>query len=488
MYLTCLRLVVPLRRDYPLLEVLPVVLCATWYPYFGLLSGIGVLLCVLVIGRGWKRTLARLGMWLIFGAAVGAMHQPPTVGVQEDLRRIEGIVESPLRHRKPGMIEFGLKGITADFDLKGARLWCRAPLLPWRLSSYIRPGYRIVVQARVKGAESLGPYGRYLNSVGFSAHCRVASIAIVESKESMTSMVRRRIRETAHRLAGSTESTGMVLAMTLGARDQISQSTEDAFRRTGLTHVLVLSGFQLTLIFGLTFRICCRSLGWSGWCRRWMSIRAIACAIAFFAVLVLLLLAGVEHSGSRAGLALLLSSSGMLFERPQKFLNVMLSSLLILVAIWPGCLAHIGVQLTYAALGGIVLASGRPGLNKSLLGVSFWCSLCTSWMVLYHFHGISLIGFFINPLVAPLCSFLGTQWGLLSLLSACFSFGYSLRMQAATLERLIAVVHWLAEFEGAYIDLEKAGFVRTALLSLIAAVVARRAFSHIKTYYRGYGW
>lgn len=488
MYLKILRLVVPLRRDFPLLGVVPWVVFATACPYIGLVSGACVFPLLALLCKGWTLTLVRLGAYLVFGAAVGLSHQPPSVQTQAGLIRIEGTVEVPLRHRRPGLIEFGLRDTSADFDVKGARLWCRAVLLPWRVSNYIRPGYRVMAQAQVKGTESLGRYGEYLRTLGFSASCRVAAIAIIGAKESVASLLRRDIRSRAYRFTGTTESTGMVLAMTLGARDQISQLTEDAFRRTGLTHVLVLSGFQLTLMFGLTFRFCAGCLGWFSFCRRRLNIRAVACFAASFAVLILLVFAGIEHSSSRAGLALLLSSSGMLFERPQKFLNLMLSSLLLLAVLWPGCLGHVGVQLTYAALGGIVLASGRTGVDKSLLGVSFWCSLCTSWVVLYHFHSFSLMGFLVNPLVAPLCSVIGTQWGLISLLSAWCGFGLSLRMQAATLELVTAGVHWLAKHDWTYINLEQAVLPRTVVLSVIAAVVVRRASYRVKTYYRGYGW
>jgi ComEC/Rec2-related protein len=145
-----------------------------------------------------------------------------------------------------------------------------------------------------------------------------------------------------------TENTRQVAqAFLLGETATLSPELKDAYRRSGLYHILALSGSHvalvITMIFGLVGRI---------W---WLGIsRRMAYALALAAIWVYIVYLGSGPSILRAGIMASLSVVGFIFWRRQHALQMLAVALCIQLILFPDSLANLGFQLSYLGVAGIL--------------------------------------------------------------------------------------------------------------------------------------
>jgi competence protein ComEC len=230
-----------------------------------------------------------------------------------------------------------------------------------------------------------------------------------------------RAYETLQALYPSPESD--LLAGILLGRDQgLSPGLQDAFRRTGTTHIIAISGFNIAILAGLFSGIFTRLLG-----RKWGALCAIA-AISAYTVFV-----GGDAAVTRAAIMGALGVMGGMFGRRQNGLNSLGLAALGMVLINPNLPWDIGFQLSAAATLGLVLYAQpleerfiklaarklpEEEAHKLVGPVSefFLFTLAAQVMTLpimaYHFGGISWITLVANPLILPVQSLVMVLGGL----------------------------------------------------------------------------
>ncbi len=209
--------------------------------------------------------------------------------------------------------------------------------------------------------------------------------------------------------------TGALLsAICLGERSDLSAEISDAFRRSGLTHLLVVSGLHLTLLAATL-------LGALRLCR--VGPR-VAAALTMTAVVAFSLLVGLSPSVKRAAVACLVMLTGSLFRCRADGLNSMGLALMLLLAGDPYACLDVGLQLSFAAVTGVlavappikraltVLLPARPaflwnGLAESI-AVTGGATLMVTPFLCVHFGYISLFTLPANLLAAAPCG-----WALL---------------------------------------------------------------------------
>jgi len=149
------------------------------------------------------------------------------------------------------------------------------------------------------------------------------------------------------------DEAALAQGLLLGDRTALSDNVEDAFRRSGLMHVLAVSGLHLGIaLAGLWFAL------------RWARVRpAIAYPLVALVVLAVLWIVGPRVSLIRAsllfaflGLGSVLADLGLILRRTIHPLNGLAMSALVLLALWPSQLTDAGFQLTFAATAGILIA------------------------------------------------------------------------------------------------------------------------------------
>ncbi|MBG0788159.1 MAG: ComEC family competence protein, partial [Anaerolineaceae bacterium] len=224
-----------------------------------------------------------------------------------------------------------------------------------------------------------------------------------------------------HTLFSAPESD--LLAGILLGRDQgLSPQLEEAFQRTGTTHIIAISGFNIAILAGLFTGITTRLLG-----QKWGAIAALL-GISGYTILV-----GADAAVVRAAIMGAAGVFGGMFGRRQNGLNSLGMASLAMMLHDPNIPWDVGFQLSIAATLGLVLYA-QP-IEEWFLGVlkgkladekaerligpisefflfTIIAQVMTLPIMAYHFGGISWIALIANPLILPVQSLVMILGGL----------------------------------------------------------------------------
>lgn len=169
----------------------------------------------------------------------------------------------------------------------------------------------------------------------------------------------------AHRLKDGIDAAfpegpaGIVRAVVSGSREKLTDEFTSSLERTGLSHTVAVSGMHLSLFAGiLTFLL--------GRGKRSTALLVIGWAVLFSAI------AGSTPSVSRAAVMICLLQLAPLLRRERDDMTALGFALMLLLLWNPYSAAHVGLQLSFAAVAGIFLLAGpmqdRIDQKLSLLG------------------------------------------------------------------------------------------------------------------------
>ena len=210
-------------------------------------------------------------------------------------------------------------------------------------------------------------------------------------------------------------ANGMLFGGNVGMSKEIQQS----FSRTGLTHVIAVSGYNVTIIaeylvlFGIFLGLWRNQSLW----------------LAIFGIFLFVLMIGLPSSAVRAGVMGAVLIWAMKNGRLSNSFNAVVFSAIVMLAFNPMLFRYdIGFQLSFLATLGIVIFSPlaeKISFKKfDILGLSeiIFLSVCAQIFVLpiimYYFKAISLISLLANVLILPiipismLLSFLAAVFGV----------------------------------------------------------------------------
>ena len=142
------------------------------------------------------------------------------------------------------------------------------------------------------------------------------------------------------------DTNAIIKALIIGDRSDIPGHITEAFRESGASHILALSGLHLGIIYGILSKLLA-ALGNSPSARN-----ARSCAIVL-ACWLYTLATGAGASIVRAFLFILIGETARMCGRIRNTGTVLMSALLIHLTLSPSSLRDIGFQLSYAAMAGI---------------------------------------------------------------------------------------------------------------------------------------
>jgi len=211
----------------------------------------------------------------------------------------------------------------------------------------------------------------------------------------------------------------LVPALVVGDDSALPDDVETDFRTTGLTHLLAVSGTNLTLVVGFLLTL-------ARWCRvrgRWLVVVGAAGVVGF------VLLARTEPSVLRAAVMGTVALVGLGHDGRRRGLRALGVAVLVLVLVQPGLAVSAGFVLSVLATAGIlVLAPGvRDALARWLprwvaeaVAVPLAAQLACTPVVAAISGQVSLVAVAANVLAAPAvgpATVLGLAGGLLGLVS-----------------------------------------------------------------------
>lgn len=200
-------------------------------------------------------------------------------------------------------------------------------------------------------------YSRYMEGRGirYTGFFRAGDIAGHLPAVGLT--VRERSQRTAHALidifarAGlHDEGLGVITALTLGDRDLLDREHLEAFARSGVMHIMAVSGLHVGMIS--------MALSWMLFFLRGR-LKPLKAVITVPLLWVFAFITGLSPSVLRATIMFTFLQAGTLTRRPASSMNSLLASAFILTAARPAVLFEAGFQLSYLAVAFIILFYSR---------------------------------------------------------------------------------------------------------------------------------
>lgn len=234
------------------------------------------------------------------------------------------------------------------------------------------------------------------------------------------------------------ETGAIATALITGERGGISEATNDAFRDSGLLHILSISGLHMVIMGGAVFlsvRFCLTLvpvLALRYPIKKWSATAAALAALGY------LLISGASFPTVRSYIMISILYLAVLLDRPAVALRNIAVSALIILAIWPESLIDVSFQMSFAAVVGLVAAyeilrereerRAKEGGDASLLrrafrliggilGSTFIAGIAVAPFAAYHFHKSQQYAMLANLVAIPICNLVAMPAALLSLIA-----------------------------------------------------------------------
>ncbi len=258
-------------------------------------------------------------------------------------------------------------------------------------------------------------YRNYLARQGIFSLISNASVTILSTREGGPVLqilfdLRQRGLETLYSIFPDPEAS-LLAGILLGIESGISSEVREAFNDTSTTHIIAISGFNITILAALVISLTGRTLGM----RKGAVVAAIV--IAFYTLLV-----GADAAVVRAAIMGSLALFARFLGRVTLALASLSAAAIVMTLVNPYVLWDVGFQLSFAATIGLVLyaepikarfvrvasrwmAGGKAKRLSAPVGefilFTFAAQITTLPLTAYHFQRLSLVSFITNPIVLP---------------------------------------------------------------------------------------
>ena len=243
---------------------------------------------------------------------------------------------------------------------------------------------------------------------------------------------------------------GILIALAIGDQNAIGPEQWQLFARTGVSHLMSISGLHVTMVAGLLAMLV-------SWCWRRSETLSLAlpaqktAALAgFLAALAYCLVSGFAVPAQRTLYMVGVVSVALWFGRATSASRVLAAALFIVLMLDPWAVLSPGFWLSFAAVAVIFfVATGRTARPHWLAQwgrVQWAVTAGLAPLLLVLFQQVSLVSPVANALAIPLVSFVITP---LALAGAVLPFDWILDLGHAILEILMVTLEWLAALPSA---------------------------------------
>jgi competence protein ComEC len=349
-----------------------------------------------------------------------------------------------------------------------------------RPGTTLAAGQAIAVRARIMpppGPALPGGYD-FAQRAWFDGIGAVGSIIgrpVVQPQDKGTNRAGVRVRLTQHIQAQLPDGQGgIAAALVTGDRGGISEADNDAMQRSGLAHLLSVSGLHITAVVGGTLLLLMRLLALSPRLALRTNVPLLAAAGAAVAAMGYTWMSGSEVPTIRSCIAALLVLAALALGREAVTLRLVAAGALMVMLLWPEAVAGPSFQLSFAAVTVIVALHEHPrvqgwfarrgdglaaGLARSiaamvLTGVAI--ELVLMPIALFHFHRTGVYGALANVIAIPLTTFIIMPAEALGLALDSVGLGAPAWWVAGQgLGLLLALAHGVSDMPGAVMTMPR---------------------------------
>ncbi len=233
-------------------------------------------------------------------------------------------------------------------------------------------------------------------------------------------------------LPGSTG--GVASALITGKRGAISEPVKQAFRQSGLQHLLAIAGLHLGLVGGFVFFTVRAVLALIPWFALRYPIKKIAAAVTLVALACYLMLSGAAIPTERAFVMNGLVFAAILIDRLRISMRICALADAFVLLVEPESLVGVSFQMSFGAVVALIAVYEtygsrlghllhRPSLPGRVLGyagavvvTTVVVTIGTDPFSVYHFHHIALYSPLANVVAVPLSAVWTLPWGVVTCL------------------------------------------------------------------------
>ena len=260
---------------------------------------------------------------------------------------------------------------------------------------------------------------------------------------------------------------GIAAALAAGDEGAISQEDSDAMRRSGLAHLLSVSGLHITAVVVATIWAITRLLALWPWLALRTRIPVIAAGAGAVAAIGYTLLTGNQVPTARSCIAALLVLIALAMGREAITLRLVAAGAFIVMLLWPDAVAGPSFQLSFAAVGSLIAFHEQPRVKRlfekrdeawwrrvgreigSLLLTGLIVEIALAPIALYHFHKEGMYGVVANIVAIPLTTFVIMPAEALALAADTVGLGLPFWwVTARALDLLLWIAHTAAKSPG----------------------------------------
>lgn len=335
----------------------------------------------------------------------------------------------------------------------GASVTLRARLMP-PSGAFLPGGYDFAMRAWFDG---IGAVGRAIGPIG------VANEPGVARREDMRSRLSAHIRgQIAARPAG------LAAALASGDVGNMAPTDAEAMRRSGLAHLLSVSGLHIAAVVGATIFLALRLLALSPWLALRLPLPLVSGILGAIVAAGYTWITGGEVPTLRALIAALLLLLALAIGREALSLRVLAAAALLVMLLWPEALFGPSFQLSFAAMLAIVVLHGNARVQallmrreegvvaraaRGILGLiltGLAVELALIPIALFHFHRAGLYGAAANIIAIPLTTFVIMPLEALALALDILGVGAPIWwLVERAINLLLHLAHFVAALPGA---------------------------------------
>ncbi len=209
-------------------------------------------------------------------------------------------------------------------------------------------------------------------------------------------------------VASDCANLGLIKALTIGDGSGISQHEWEVFRKTGTTHLVVISGSHVGLIAGLVYFLVLKLWAKTGLLA--YSPQRVAALAAMLTAVFYAGLAGFSVPTQRSVIMLTVVMLAISFQRNTRPFNTLAVALLLVMLIDPLAALSAGFWLSFLAVSLIIYTvSGRLGsfgYVVEVIKINWATSVGLAPLLLFFFQQVSLISPLANFIAVPVISIL----------------------------------------------------------------------------------
>ncbi len=229
-------------------------------------------------------------------------------------------------------------------------------------------------------------------------------------------------------------------ALILGERKEIPKDIQKNFNRTGMSHVLAISGLHIGIIAFFSIIIIRFIMKSSEYLLLRFNILKVSALFAFIPIIIYAFIAGFGISTVRATIMILTFLVAILCGKERESFNTLALAAFVILVISPGSLFDVSFQLSFTAVAAILfiaprlsclIPKGNPDenscLKKARLSIFFLivtsisAMLGTIPLIAFYFNRISTITLFSNILIIPIIGFVILPLGMATIVTAPIS-------------------------------------------------------------------